>query len=286
MTIAVIGATGLIGKPVTEQLIAAGYAVTILARHPEKAQALFPTARVVKADLRHPESLRAGLQNQQAVYLNLSVRQAEKPAEFHTETDGPKILLAEARRAGIQRIGYLSSLVMRYQGMNGFRWWVFEVKHEAVRLLRESGIPTTIFYPSTFMETFTMQTQGLLLPLAGQSDVRPWFVAGTDYGRQVARALQLPGDQNREYVIQGPEAHTYEAGAKLFADQYARRKLVIVKAPLVVLKVLGRFSQTVNYGAHIIEALNNYPERFEAGPTWAELGKPTLTIGEYARQAT
>ncbi|GAB3258642.1 hypothetical protein GCM10027347_22100 [Larkinella harenae] len=285
MNIAVLGATGLIGKPVTEQLIAAGYTVTLLARNPAKAKAVFPSVRVVRADLRNPESLRAGLHNQQAVYLNLSVRPNEKPDEFHTETDGLKILLAEARQAGIQRIGYLSSLVMRYQGMNGFHWWVFAVKHEAVRLLKESGIPSTIFYPSTFMESFSMQTQGPVLPLAGTSVAPMWFVAGQDYGRQVARALQLPGNQNRDYVIQGPEAHTYEAGAKLFAGQYPKRKLVIVKAPLGVLKFLGRFSQTVHYGAHIIEALNNYPERFEAGQTWTELGKPALTIVDYAHQA-
>ncbi|MFD1142861.1 SDR family oxidoreductase [Larkinella insperata] len=285
MNIAVLGATGLIGKPVTEQLIAAGYTVTILARNPDKAKALFPKARIVRADLRNPESLRAGLQNQQAVYLNLSVRQAEKPGDFHTETDGMKILLDEARRAGVRRIGYMSSLVMRYQGMNGFDWWVFEVKHEAVRLLKQSGLPVTIFYPSTFMESFSMQTQGPVLPLAGQSDVRMWFVAGQDYGRQVARALQLPGDQNREYVVQGPEAHTYEAGAKLFVDQYAKRKLTLVKAPLGVLKFLGRFSRTVNYGAHIVEALNRYPESFEAEQTWTDLGPPTLTIGDYAQQA-
>ncbi|MGA0560559.1 SDR family oxidoreductase [Larkinella sp. VNQ87] len=285
MNIAVLGATGLLGKPVTEQLIKAGYTVTILARDPVKAMALFPGVKVVAADLQNPESLRAGMHNQQAVYLNLSVRQDEKPADFHTETDGMKILLAEAQRAGIQRIGYLSSLVMRYQGQNGFRWWVFDRKHEAVRLLKASGIPSTIFYPSTFMESFSMQTQGRFLPLAGQSDVRMWFIAGQDYGRQVARALQLPGDENRAYVIQGPEAHTYEAAARLFVQQYPKRKLRIINAPVGVLRFFGRFSQKLNYGAHIVEALNHYPEQFEAESTWAELGKPTMTIADYARQA-
>lgn len=161
MTIAVIGATGLIGKPVTQQLIDAGFTVTILARHPAPVQALFPTARVVQADIQNPASLRAGLANQQALYLNLSVRQDEKPTDFHTETDGMKTIIAAAQQAGIRRIGYLSSLVMRYQGMNGFSWWVFDIKHEAVRLLKASGIPTTIFYPSTFMELFRCRSRVL-----------------------------------------------------------------------------------------------------------------------------
>ncbi|MCY7352931.1 MAG: NAD(P)H-binding protein [Cytophagaceae bacterium] len=286
MNIAIIGATGLLGKPVTQQLIDAGFTVTILARHPEQAQALFPNTRVVKADLRDPASLAAGLQNQDALYLSLSVLQGEKQSEFHTETNGLDNLLPAAQRAGIRRIGYLSSIVMRYQGMNGFRWWVFDVKHEAVRRLKASGIPHLIFYPSTFMETFFLQLQGNRLALAGSSEVRLWMIAGRDYGRQVAAAFQkISLGESREYVVQGPEAHTLEAGARLFAKHYQKQKLSVLKAPLTLLKIIGLASRKVNYGAHILEALHQYPERFEAATTWAELGSPITTVPEFARTA-
>ena len=284
MHIAIIGATGLIGKPVTQQLINAGFTVTILARHPEQVKALFPAARVIKADLQNPESILTGLQNQQALYLNLSVRQDEKPGDFHTETDGMKTIVVAAQQAGIRRIGYLSSLVMRYQGMNGFHWWVFAIKQEAVRLLKASGIPSTIFYPSTFMESFLMQMQGPFLALGGSSPVQMWFIAGQDYGRQVARDFQLPGGQNREYVIQGPEAYTYDAAAQLFIKNYPK-KLFAMKAPVSVLKFMGRFNQKMDYGGHILDALNNYPECFEAEQTWGDLGTPTLTVEDFAKQA-
>ena len=286
MNIAVIGATGLLGKPVTQQLLDAGFTVTILARHPERAQALFPQARVVKADLRDPASLAAGLQNQDALYLNLSVLQGEKQDEFHTETDGLDNLLPAVRQADIQRIGYLSSIVMRYQGVNGFSWWVFDVKHEAVRKLKASGIPYLIFYASTFMETFFLQLQGNRLVLAGSSDVKLWMISGRDYGQQVATAFQkTPAGQSREYVIQGPEAHTFEGGARLFASHYPKQKLSVVKAPLSLLRIIGLVSRKVSYGAHIVEALHRYPERFEAETTWTELGKPTTTVPEFARMA-
>jgi uncharacterized protein YbjT (DUF2867 family) len=283
MNIAVLGATGLIGKPVTQQLLDAGFAVTILARHPDQAQVMFPKARVVQADLRNPASIRAGLEGQQALYLSLSVKQSEKSSDFHTETDGMKTVIEAARQVGVQRIGYLSSLVMRYQGINGFSWWVFDVKHEAVRLLKESGIPTTIFYPSTFMESFQMQTKGPFVALGGSSAVKLWFIAGADFGEQVVQAFQQMGDQNRDYVIQGPEAHTYEAAAHLFA-QHSRKKLWVLNMPVSVLKFFGRFNQTMNYGGYILDAMNNYPERFEATQTWNDLGKPGLTIQEFAKQ--
>lgn len=285
MRIAVIGATGLLGKPVTQELINAGLTVTVLTRQPEAAQKLFPMARVVKADLRDPDGLLVGLRGQDAVYLNLSVLQTEAPDDFHTETDGLENLLSVAKKIRLRRIGYLSSLIMRYQGVNGFRWWVFDVKQEAVRKLKASGIPYTIFYPTTFMETLPAQVQAGRLLLGGTSDVRLWFVAAQDYGRQVARALRQTGTENTEYVVQGPEGLTYAQAAEVFVKNHSRRRLSVTVLPLGLLRFFGHFSRRANYGAHILEALNCYPEHFEADRTWRDLGKPTTTLAEFARQA-
>jgi len=285
MRIAVIGATGLLGRPVTQELINAGLTVTVLSRQPETARKLFPMARVVKADLRDPDSLLAGLRGQDAVYLNLSILQTETSGEFHTETDGLEHLLPVASRLGIRRIGYLSSIVMRYQGVNGFRWWAFDVKQEAVRKIKASGMPYTVFYPSTFMETLPTQVQAGRLMLGGNSDVRLWFIAARDYGKQVARAMQRPGAENCEYVVQGPEGLTYAQAADVFVQHFSRRRLSVLRLPMGLLRFFGKFSRQADYGAHILEALNGYPEHFEADRTWRDLGKPTTTLAEFARQA-
>lgn len=284
MRIAVIGATGLLGKPVTQEFINAGFTVTVLSRQPEQAQKLFPMARVVRADLRDADSLLVGLRGQDAVYLNLSILQTEAPDDFHTETDGLENLLPVAKRLGIRRIGYLSSLVMRYQGVNGFRWWAFDVKQEAVRKLKAAGIPYTIFYPSTFMEALPRQVQAGRLLLGGKSDVRLWFIAAQDYGKQVVRAFQRTDAANCEYVIQGPESLTYSEAATVFCEKYPRKRLSVLTMPMGLLRFFGNFSRQADYGAHILEALNGYPEHFEADRTWQDLGKPTTTLTEFARQ--
>jgi len=41
---------------------------------------------------------------------------------------------------------------------------------------------------------------------------------------------------------------------------------------------MGLFSQKMNYVAHICEALNKYPEKFESETTWKDLGKPAITL--------
>ncbi|MEZ0484752.1 SDR family oxidoreductase [Fibrella aquatica] len=284
MTIAIIGATGMLGQPVTRELLSAGYTVRIVARNLTAAKRLFPAADVVFGDLRKPDSLPAALAGCEAMYLSLSVKQTEKSIDFHTESDGLRTLLAAAKVAGVKRIAYLSSIVMRYQGMNGFDWWVFRIKQEAVSLIKVSGLDYSIFYPSNFMETMlTTQRVGPLVLVLGSSKVKPWFISAQDYGKQVARALQIAQvGQPQEYVIQGPEPVNQLVAAKRLAANYTNSKLRVMEMPLAMLRLGRLFSQQADYGVHIAEALNNYPEQFEAERTWLDLGKPYISIDRFA----
>ena len=166
--------------------------------------------------------------------------------------------------------------------MNGFHWWAFQVKQSAVDAIKKSGLNYSIFYPSTLMETLDRQMlRGTRLMLAGKSEAPMWFIAGRDYGVQVAWALKKAGDTNQEYAIQGLEPFTFGDAAKVFCSHY-KSPLKIMKAPLVPLKYLGLLNQRMNYAYHICEALNKYPEKFESENTWNDLGKPSTTLAEYA----
>ncbi|MEJ7665055.1 MAG: NAD(P)H-binding protein [Hymenobacter sp.] len=127
--IAVIGATGLLGAPVTTELIRAGFAVTILAKDEAKARAKFgdgPT--YVAGDLRDPAALTRLLTNQDGLYMSLSVKPDSGETDYQPEREGIQAVLAVARQVGLPRLGYLAGLVQRYQGTNGFDWWVYTLK--------------------------------------------------------------------------------------------------------------------------------------------------------------
>ena len=162
-----------------------------------------------------------------------------------------------AKECGTKRLGYLSSLVHFYQGQNGFNWWVFDRKKNAVQKIKNSGIGYSIFYPSTFMESFDKGAyrQGNKIALAGLSNHKMFLVAGGDYGKQVVHSFQLNNGSN-DYFIQGQEGFTADEAAKFFVDNYEGKKIKIIKAPIELLKILGLFSNKFNYGAKIVEALN------------------------------
>jgi len=165
--------------------------------------------------------------------------------------------------------------------MNGFSWWAFQIKHEAVNAIKKSGLNYSIFYPSTFMECLDKQMlQGTRIMLAGKSEAPMWFIAGKDYGVQVAWAMKKAGDTNQEYAVQGLEPFTSDEAAKVFIEN-VKSKIKIMRAPLAPLKYIGIFNQRMNYAYHICEALNKYPEKFESENTWNDLGKPSTTLAEY-----
>lgn len=283
MKIAVIGASGMLGWPVAKAFADAGFAVTALSRN-LKSNRTYPNVNWMLGDLNNPDSIRKLLEGNDAVHLNLSVKQNERQADWHAEEQGLENLLRIAQKVNIRRISYLSSLVMNYQGVNGFDWWVFRLKQRAVETIRHSGMSASIFYPSTFMETLVHQYKaGPLMLLAGESKHKQYFIAAEDYARQVVESYKLNLNGFHEYVVQGPEAYTTEEAVTIFKRNTVA-KLITLRAPLGLLKFYGGFIQKMNYGYHILEALNNYHEKFEAETTWQQLGKPKITLEEFSKE--
>ncbi len=274
----------MLGKPVAAELIKSGYDVSLLARDIVKMQQLFPNSKIIKGDVFDKASIITAMKGMDAVYCNLSVVQTSNEKDLQTEREGLDNIILAAKETGIKRLAYVSSLVHLYEGMNDFSWWAFRIKKEAVQKIKAAGISFTIFYPSAFMETFPFQMlRGSKIALLGTSIFPMWFIAAKDYARQVAKSFQTDSDENKEYTIQGPEAFTFDEAAKIFARNYTKAKLKPLKVPAGLMKFLGNFSQRLNYGWHICEALNKYPEKFESEITWKDLGIPSVTLVDYAK---
>jgi uncharacterized protein YbjT (DUF2867 family) len=280
--IAMIGATGMLGIPVALALMEAGFEVTALVRDAERARRVLPAPiALVDADVRDEESLRKGLKGQDGLYLNLSVTPGARRGDYHTEVQGLENIIAAARDAKVERLVYVSALV---QGTEHSRWWVIDVWRQALARIKSSGIAYTVFYPTNFMETLAQRhTVGRRVVMLGRARHRNYWIAGRDFGAQVARAFALPQAASREFVIQGPEALTYDEAAVRYAASLPEPKSTM-RVPLWLVRLGGLFSGTLDYDARIMDTVLSYPEEFKASDTWAELGKPTTTIEQFAKR--
>src|SRR4051812_38904440 len=137
MKILFIGASGMLGKPVAKALMEAGHELRLLARDTSKMQMIFPNAAVMKGDILDKITLTEAMKGMEAVYCNLSVFPSSKKNQAQPEREGIDNMLASASQAGVKRISYLSSIIHRYEGLNNFHWWVFQVKASAIRKIKE-----------------------------------------------------------------------------------------------------------------------------------------------------
>ena len=277
--IAIIGATGMLGVPVATALMDAGFEVTALVRDVDSARRTLPAAiAVVEADVRDEESLRRGLSGQDGLYLSLSVAPGARRGDFHTEAQGLQHILSAARQAKIARIAYLSAMVHD----SPRRWWVLDVWRSALARIKGSGIPYTIFYPTNFMETLAERHgTGSLFVMLGLATHRNYWIAGSDFGRQVAASFARPQSADREYYVQGPEALTYDGAAVRYA-RALKRSPFIIRVPLWMAHIGGLFSTKLRFSANIMQTVLSYPEQFKAYDTWNELGRPETTIEDFA----
>lgn len=280
--VAVVGATGMLGLPVTRELVTAGFEVTAVARKPEDAQARMPSGvRVVGADVERPETLIPALAGVDAVYASLSTTPDQTRKGFWTESKGMEAIVSACRAANVTRIAYLSSLMQKNSPKD---WWVLQMKRQAVKTVQSSGLDYSVFYPANFMESLPLRMrQGRRIVLAGRPREGSYWIAAKDYAVQVAAALRrAEAGVNQEYVVQGPEKLTADKAAESFVKHYRAEKLSVAQAPLAVFKILGLFSPAMDYVRHISDALNTTPEPFGADLTWAELGKPSTTLAKFA----
>lgn len=282
--IGVIGGTGMLGRPVVKALVSTGYNVILLVRDKLKAQQLFgDTVTYLQGNLINSDEIRELLNESDAIYINLSVPQGSAIDDFQPERDGLRKILKEAERLPrVKHIIYLSSLSQFYTEGDH---WVLQLKRNSVQEVKACRTPYTIFYPTSFMESLPYkQLQGNFLIYAGNSSTKLWWIAAEDYAKQVVNSFSLDLTKKREYIIQGPQGLTMKEAVSIFAKNYRHKRLIKLKVPLWALKIAGRFNRQANYGYQIMDSIVNYPEKFEADNTWAELGKPEITVDKYASE--
>jgi uncharacterized protein YbjT (DUF2867 family) len=207
--ILVTGATGNAGGAVVRALVSAGEDVRALIRPGGDQSALPAGAEGVAGDLNRPETLSAALAGVRTVFL-LSGYQ-----------DMPGVL-AEIRRAGVERVVLLSSSAAPGGDMSNAVARYHILSETAVR---RSGLPWTFLQPNSLMSNalqWRSQLQAGDVVHAPFADVRVATIDPHDVAAVAAEALTSGGHEGRSYRLSGPES-------LLPADRVA-----------VLAKVLGR----------------------------------------------
>jgi NADH dehydrogenase len=143
----VTGGTGFVGQEVIRELLARGYRVRVLTRHPERAVPFGKHAgiEIVPGDVLKPETLRAAMAGVKAViHLVGIIAETSRLTFEQAHTEATRHVLAAAKEAGVTRYIQMSAAGTRA----GARSRYHITKWKAEEAVRQSGMDWTIFRPS------------------------------------------------------------------------------------------------------------------------------------------
>ncbi|MFJ9843761.1 SDR family oxidoreductase [Kitasatospora sp. NPDC101155] len=195
--IVVTGATGNIGRPLTQALAEAGEQVTAVSRH---AAAVPDGVRHLVADLGRPAGLRPALEGAKALFLLLS-------GDLHAAGADPTDIIAEAAAGGVRRVVLLSS-----QGVATRPFGPTRIAMRALEdALRESGLEWVVLRPGGFASNALWWAESVRahqVVAAPFGDVGVPIIDPTDIAAVAAACLLDDRHAGGVYELTGPEVIT------------------------------------------------------------------------------
>ncbi|MER5211844.1 NAD(P)H-binding protein [Streptomyces sp. NPDC002838] len=189
MTILVAGATGNVGRPLVEQLLASGHQVRALTRNPRKAD-LPAGAESVAGNLADTASLAQAFDGVTAAHLI-----SFNGEDFSPLTNGTEIVDL-VRRAGVCRVTVLKGEVEKSpleQEAGGLEW---------------THLPPVEFMSNALEWTESVQSRGVVREAFPEA--KSAMVHEADIAAVAAAALTTEGHAGQEYWLTGPEVRYVE----------------------------------------------------------------------------
>lgn len=281
----VIGATGMLGRPIVRRLIEDGFAVRAMARDVERARPLLPsTCQIVQGDVRDDQRLLAAIDGCDAAYVNLAEPMARKAPTWDVEIEGTRAVIAACRATGVARVIRISAMGVDDAAAERNPWWAAVSKRDADRALMDSDLKWTIFRPTWFMESLcTLRIAGgiMLCPDLPHAPLR--WIAGDDYARQVSASLRSEAANRKTYQPQGPETLTIGQALRRFCAAWTTRRLRIVPTPVGLMRLGTPLNGRAHYLVSLLAMTRNHFARIDREAIPTDLPAARMTIEDYAR---
>lgn len=276
----VIGATGMLGRPVAERLRAEGCHVRVLSRSPSKARAALGDGfDYVVGDVDDRTALNAALAGCRFVHVNL---RGTTPADLQrVEVEGSGRVAQAARAAGVERLTYLSGAGIEAADPSLLP---ARIKQAAEAAIRASGVPFTILRATHFMESLDLFVRGRKAVLLGRQPNRYHYLAADDYAGQVARAYRAEEARNQALTLLGPDPFTMEEALGRYIA-LVRPDLKFARMPLLLPKLIARLTGNAELKVvtALFDAFAKMPETGDAEAADRIIGKARTSLDTWCR---
>ncbi len=282
-TILVIGATGTVGAPVARQLHDDGYHVRLLVRDPKRAAAQLGSGfEYIQGSVEDHEVVKQALSGCTGAHLSLQA--GSKPEDIkRVEYLGAMRVVELAAEQHLAHLTYVSGMFVGAEASSAAL--DDQAKRGVEQALQQSGIPSTIFRPTYFMDNLPKHLQGKRAMLLGKQPHPLHLVAASDFGRMVSRAFQEPLAANKTFYIQGPEALTLEEALRLYCS-LLEPEAKVTTIPLWLMSVMDTLflGKQMRRTLQMMQVLRHTGELGDPSEANRILGAPTTTLRAWCEQ--
>ena len=249
--IAIVGATGTLGRELTLLALAGGRRVAAVTRHPARAAELARAGAEVRAgDLTDADSLRRACAGADVVVAAAHGMLGRGRYRSELVDDaGHRALIDAARAAGATHFLYIS--VLGASPRHPIDFW--RTKHRVEDYLKASGTSCTILRPAAFMETHAHSLlgkavlEGKTAVVLGRGETPVNFVAARDVAHVAVTALDDTRLRGRTLEVGGPENLTRNEVAELYG-RIAGRAPRVRHIPVGALRALAPVAERLHPG--------------------------------------
>lgn len=269
--IVVLGGTGHYGRHVVQSLLRKAAPVKVLSRNAGRAQEILgEVPEIVEGDIRVKESVTEALSGASAAVISISAFAPKSIRKLKLiERDSVLAVLAEAERARVSRIVYISTYGTRQNSVEGVNLEAARIKSEIEDVLARSDFNWTVLGAAPSTRIFFAMIRGDTMIVPGGGLIALPTVSPMDVGEITAQTVIRQDLSGKRIRMVGPEAISFPEAAKRISSVVGRRikfrkiPLVLPKMAYIVTRPLTPFSDMLLYANQMlgfIKLLNQFPE--------------------------
>ncbi len=221
------GATGYLGRFITQELIVRNFETRIIVRNKEKVKIKAPNLEIIEAQVTEPNSLKGICKDFDIVISTVGItRQKDGLTYMEVDYQANVNLIVEAQKSGVTKFIYIS--VLNGDKLRHIKGG--EAKEKLVDYLKSSGLDYCIIRPNGFfsdMADFLKMAKGGRIYLFGNGELKMNPIHGKDLARLVVDAI----NQNKQEInVGGPDMLSQNEIAELALKAY-KKNIKIVHLP-------------------------------------------------------
>ena len=229
MKVLIIGASGMLAKPVIKHLDQNGFELRLFSRsvNPEMFGNKF---EIIQGNVLNLNDLDKAMKGCDAVHVSLS---------NINESLAAKVIVNSAEQNGIKLISTISGCTVS----EGNRWFaMIDNKFQAEQVIINCGIPFMIFRPTWFFESLDLMIRNGKAAILGKQPNPYRWVAADDYARLLAKAYKTPDAKNKIFYIYGPEPFLMKDLLEKYIKTFHPEIKKVSTVPLGMIKMIARIT--------------------------------------------